>query len=274
MISWYDGGIADILPGILKDDPAVQALSYAVRQGTRLLYRYCQRLFLYEDLTSQPEEIVDLLAAELRTQYYREDMDLDTKRQLVKNTIIWYMSAGTPEAVEELAEKVLGSGRVEEWWEYGGKPYCFKIATDADMDAAHMAEFYGMIARVKNARSHLDAVDFCRDLAQQLYFCGVCSAEGRAEIGYTAEALAYLSRNSLELYSCGACIVEGRAEIRQRADFSFEIKEDGHLWMQTDLGSTAAFRIREDGCLVLDIDAVQNADRFRIREDGHMVYEE
>ena len=38
MISWYDGGIADILPGILKDDPAVQALSYAVRQGTRLLY--------------------------------------------------------------------------------------------------------------------------------------------------------------------------------------------------------------------------------------------
>ena len=32
MISWYDGGIADILPGILKDDPAVQALSYAVRQ--------------------------------------------------------------------------------------------------------------------------------------------------------------------------------------------------------------------------------------------------
>ena len=40
----------DILPGILKDDPAVQALSYAVRQGTRLLYRYCQRLFLYESV--------------------------------------------------------------------------------------------------------------------------------------------------------------------------------------------------------------------------------
>lgn len=274
MISYYDGQLADILPSILKEDPAVQALSHALRQGTRLLYRYSQRLYLYSGIDGQPEEVLDLLAAELRTQYYREDMDIGTKRQLVKNTIIWYMSAGTPEAVEELAANVFGGGKVEEWFQYGGKPYCFRISTDAHMDEARMSEFYGMIARVKNTRSHLDAVEFERNLVQELYSCGVCVAECRAEVGYNAEALAYRGGLAQSLYSGGVCTAECRAGIVQGTHFyRFEVREDAHLWVLTDAGGgSAGFRISESGHLMADTDVVPDAGMYRIREDGHMVY--
>lgn len=160
MISYYDGQITDILPGNITKKPEVKALSYALQQACRLLYRYGRRLYIYTNLDEQPEEVIDLLASELRTQYYRSTLDLDTKRQLVKNTLIWYMSAGTPSAVEELVVAVFGKdGEVKEWWEYGGKPYCFRIKSEIPLTENNMDNFIRIIQKVKNTRSHLEAVE-------------------------------------------------------------------------------------------------------------------
>lgn len=170
MISYYDGQLADIMPVNVTREPEVQALSYALQMGTQLLYRYNQRLYLYAKFEEQPEKIIDLLAAELRTQYYRNDMDLDTKRKLVKSTLIWYMTAGTPAAVEELVEAVFGKGgEVKEWWEYGGKPYCFRIKSEVSLTENNMENFIRIIQKVKNTRSHLEAVEVFRQLFLDLY---------------------------------------------------------------------------------------------------------
>ena len=169
MISYYDGQITDILPGNITKKPEVKALSYALQQACRLLYRYSRRLYIYTSLDEQPEEVIDLLASELRTQYYRSTLDLDTKRRLVKNTLIWYMSAGTPQAVEELVGVVFGEGEVKEWYEYGDKPYYFKIVTNAIL-TLEMNDFFSiMIRRVKNTRSHLRAIDIHRIVNHELF---------------------------------------------------------------------------------------------------------
>lgn len=95
----------------------MKALSYALQQSCRLLYKYSRRLYIYSNLDEQPEEIIDLLAMELRTQYYNGALDITTKRKLVKNTLIWHMTAGTPAAVEELVSIAFGEGEVKEWFE-------------------------------------------------------------------------------------------------------------------------------------------------------------
>lgn len=169
MISYYDGQLTDILPFNIAKDAEVQALSYALQQATRLLYRYSKRLYIYTNLDEQPEEVIDLLASELRTQYYQSDMELDIKRELVKNTLIWYMAAGTPAAVEELVTAVFGDGAVKEWFDYGGQPYCFKVSTNAILTENMAACFADMIRRVKNTRSHLDAIEIPRRLDQTIY---------------------------------------------------------------------------------------------------------
>lgn len=186
MISYYDGQLTDIMPGNITKKPEVKALSYALQQACRLLYQYSRRLYIYSNLDGQPEDVIDLLASELRTQYYSSTLDIDTKRQLVKNTLIWYMSAGTPQAVEDLVIKIFGKGEVREWFQYEGSPYCFKVFSNAHMDQGSEILFSNMIAKVKNARSHLDGLEFDRGLGQDLYACGVCFMEAQAEIGWEA----------------------------------------------------------------------------------------
>ena len=179
MISYYDGQLTDILPFNIARDAEVQALSHALQQATRLLYRYSKRLYIYTNLNEQPEEVIDLLASELRTQYYQSDMDLDTKRRLVKNTIIWYMAAGTPASVEELVTAVFGDGTVKEWFDYSGQPYCFKVSTNAILTENMAASFADMIRRVKNTRSHLDAIEIPRRLDQTIYAGAAAESTGQ-----------------------------------------------------------------------------------------------
>lgn len=171
MINFFDGQITDILPFNIAEKPEVKAISYALQKGTQLLYNYAQRLYLWTDIDNQPENILDLMAAELRTQYYRQDLDIGTKRRLVKGTLSWYITAGTPEAVEELIQAVFGEGEVKEWFEYDGKPYYFKVVTSAILTPDISDFFIKMIQRVKNTRSHLDAVEIRRTIKQPLYCC-------------------------------------------------------------------------------------------------------
>ena len=172
MISYFDGQLTDILPGNLTGKAEVKALSYALQQGTRLLYAYSQKASIYARIDEQPENVLDLMAAELRTQYYDETLDIETKRELVKNTIVWHMTAGTPEAVEDLVATIFGEGTVEEWFEYGGRPYRFRITTNAAMTPETNMEFISMLQKVKNTRSHLDAITIHRNIEQDI-FAGV-----------------------------------------------------------------------------------------------------
>lgn len=169
MISYYDGQLTDILPGNIAKNPEVCALSYALQCGTQILHHYYQKLYIYSDISRQPEEILDLLAAELRTQYYSSDLSLDVKRQLVRNSLVWYMTAGTPAAVEELVSSVFGEGEVSEWFEYGDLPFYFKIKTDTALTPDINNFFIDMIQKVKNTRSHLRSIEIHRIVDQNLY---------------------------------------------------------------------------------------------------------
>lgn len=84
MINYYDGQMTDIMPGNITRNPEVKALSYALQQACQLLYRYSQKVYIYSRLDEQPEEVIDLLAVELRTQYYNAELDIETKRSLVQ----------------------------------------------------------------------------------------------------------------------------------------------------------------------------------------------
>lgn len=159
MIKLYDSNITDILPEIFAYDPQVQALGYAINKAMQRLMDYCQNISIYAAIDTAPEQVLDLLAVELNTQYYDDTLNIDTKRALIKNTLIWYTNTGTPAAVTELVEAIFGSGEIEEWFEYGGDPYHFKIHTfnvAATDEMLRLAE--SLVGSVQNVRSHLEEV--------------------------------------------------------------------------------------------------------------------
>ena len=64
----------------------------------------------------------------------------------------------TRAAVEELITSVFGEGRVEEWFDYGGEPFYFKVYTNATFTEDMISKFDNMLEKVKNTRSKLETV--------------------------------------------------------------------------------------------------------------------
>ena len=158
MINLYDGQITDILPEKIAKDTETRCLSFAIQKEHQRLIELTNTTRTMSVIDELPERILDVLAVELRTPYYQEDMDVATKRNIIKRTLLWHTKAGTPSAVAELIEIVFGEGSVVEWFDYEEPPYTpgtFDIITNAQMTEEMLAYFLQIIRRVKNTRSHI-----------------------------------------------------------------------------------------------------------------------
>ncbi len=158
MIRFEDGELLNLLPVSMAKDIETQCISYALqRQIQRIIY-HASRTRTVAMIDMLPETVLDVLATELRTPYYQEDMSIDTKRNIIKRTLLWHTRAGTPSAVEELIEVVFGEGSIVEWFNYDEPPYTpatFDIITNAQMTEDMAEYFLSIILRVKNTRSHI-----------------------------------------------------------------------------------------------------------------------
>lgn len=176
MINLYDGHITDILPPALSNDPKTKALSYAINKAMQRMIDYSRNICVYATIDTLPEEILDLLALELNTQYYDDSLSIGIKRRLIKNTLKWYMSTGTLAAVEEAVAAVFGNGEVQEWFDYGGEPYHFKIQTSNINTTDEMIQqITDIVSGVQNVRSQLEEVIV--EVIQQLHLYHGCVVE-------------------------------------------------------------------------------------------------
>ena len=102
---------------------------------------------------------------ELQTPLYKNDYPLTVKRQIVKNSMLYYIRSGTRGAVEELLADIYQGAEVEEWFEYGGEPNYFRVAIDISrttVPVAEMApaEFESWLYSVKRASSALESLSY------------------------------------------------------------------------------------------------------------------
>ena len=90
MISLYDGQITDLLPWKIAQSTEVRCISYAVQQEHQRMLRLAAHTRTMAVIDELPERILDVLAVELRTPYYQESMNLETKRNIIKRTLLWH----------------------------------------------------------------------------------------------------------------------------------------------------------------------------------------
>lgn len=136
----------------------VIALSYALKVGTDMVLHYADGTMTQSKISDVSESTLDALAVELRTPYYTQDMDVETKRQMVEKTLQWHYKAGTVAAVQEMVTTIFGKGEVVEWFNFTEgtqAPGMFDIITNAQMTEDMVEEFLKIVERVKNVRSHI-----------------------------------------------------------------------------------------------------------------------
>ena len=128
-------------------------------------------VLLYPRIDELESELVDALAIALHVDYYDASLPLDKRRALVKNSTRWHMRKGTKGVVQEMVATVWDGCNVEEWFEYGGKPYYFRVVniTAAHVDEEVIRNVLRAIYATKNVRSWLDGINFLREADSTVY---------------------------------------------------------------------------------------------------------
>lgn len=154
-----------LMPEVFRGDPKIQAASYALQQTAKMLLEKIDNAAVYASIDILPDDILDLLAVELRSQYYDPAMDIEKKREIIKKTLTWFYHAGTLKTVKELTNFLFGENIVTEWFEYNGRPYTFRLeimGLDVLITDRGMADFLAALQKVKNTRSILECITFHR----------------------------------------------------------------------------------------------------------------
>lgn len=157
--------LTSILPVHLRTADT-KAFAYAINRQIQKLMTWADSTVLWPQIETLGEEVLDALAGELRTPNYRDDYPLDVKRSLVKTTLPFFMTAGTPQAMTEAIDAIFGaeSSKIREWFMYDGKPYTFQAAVinpqipgSSFQDA--ITNFIEICHKAKRLTAHLDGVE-------------------------------------------------------------------------------------------------------------------
>ncbi|MCM1058305.1 MAG: phage tail protein [Firmicutes bacterium] len=134
---------------------------YAFDRQIGKLHQLAKQITVWSALDQVDPKYYDFLAMTIQAPYYKSEYSNDQKLGLIKSALLTRRYAGTIKAIEELLSHTLTDSIFVPWYEYGGKPFCFKVMADGDddIDNKNTREFVRMISTVKSARSHLDSIE-------------------------------------------------------------------------------------------------------------------
>ena len=192
--------LLDILPPNLLADKQIHAAARALDDELQKITAETRNALLLPRLDELSEEVIDLLAWQWHVDFYESSMSIETKRQLVRESIAWHRIKGTKAAVEKMAQTVFKGGVVTEWFEYGGEPYHFRIdlLTAPNITQDDTARLFAVVNASKNVRSVLDELRFRREAQNDMYYASAPSIHTTYEIrpaeitDATAEARQYI----------------------------------------------------------------------------------
>lgn len=159
MHNMKDISIKQLLPPSISQDKQIIASCAAIDLEMKKLQSAIQKLYILPCIDTLEDNMVDLMAQQFDAPYYDVTLPLGTKRRLVRNAINWHKKKGTVAAVEEVVSTIFGESTVEEWYEYGGEPYHFRITTtNISTDETFINKFKEAAEHVKRKSSWLDEV--------------------------------------------------------------------------------------------------------------------
>ncbi|WPC41219.1 phage tail protein I [Clostridium sp. JS66] len=134
MVDIYNAKLLDLLPPNLQQDPDMIAASKSIDKSFLEVVEESKKCILLPNIDNLESDVVDLLAWRQHVDFYNTSFDLAIRRELVKKSIPWHRRKGTSSVVEELVSTFFKNSKIEEWFEYGGDPYYFRIVLNYSLD--------------------------------------------------------------------------------------------------------------------------------------------
>ncbi len=157
----YSVDFTHLLPAPLKNDETMLALGQAIAAELQYNIQFAKFAIIYARIDELDEMTLDILAKDFNVEWYDFDADINEKRRIIKECISVHRYKGTKYAVKTALEGIYKSADVQEWFQYGGEPYHFKVVIyDNTSTTEKLLDVFRKIKYYKNLRSKLDETVF------------------------------------------------------------------------------------------------------------------
>lgn len=156
-----------IFPRAIAGDKSICALADAAAQLLVKRRDEADIPRIFPEIDRLEEAVLDILAYDLKVDWYDYDYPVKTKRELIKNSVLAHKRLGTVYAVKSVLNSLYPASELEEWFSYDGTPGCFRLNVNVS-DSANTgavgvystAEILRRIATVKRLSAHLEGVSY------------------------------------------------------------------------------------------------------------------
>lgn len=147
------------LPEPLLEDEHLRQLAEVVARCVYKSLQDTEKAAIYNRIDELDEGVLDILADDLKIDWYDYDASIEIKKRIVKDSWYVHKRMGSVAAVERAVSDVWPDSIVEEWFDYGGDPFHFRVVLDA-MDEStpiHIDAALDKVRLFKPARSAMDS---------------------------------------------------------------------------------------------------------------------
>lgn len=175
MVDLASGNLLDILPSSLSNDGNIRACAVALNTEIQAVSADIDEALIFSRIDELESDVLDHLAYNFKVDFYDATASLEARRGIIKQAFEWHRVKGTRAAVERIVSLFFDNATVQEWFEYGGEKFRFKINTEYatfrnDQD---FQDFFRLISVAKNVRSWLEAMRFKQPTTNNMYYGGV-----------------------------------------------------------------------------------------------------
>lgn len=188
-------------PAGLRENQSIAALGDVTAEELAKRPGEIGRLSLYPRIDELPEDMLDILAYDFKVDWWDPEYSLEEKRRIFKESWYVHKHLGTRAAVETALRAIYPKAEVQEWFQYGGKPYFFRLSIDLTGELSDAARPWRVMERVnfyKSLRSHVDEIVFNFILPSYTLHVGG-SVGAWASIGVPQEPDVYDFRDTLRV---------------------------------------------------------------------------
>ena len=144
-------------PDVLRKDKKLRALAQVVADALSARKEEIDLLRIYTQIDNLPEDLLDILAYDFKVDWYGYDYGIEAKRALIKDSFQVHKKLGTRGAVEKALSDIYPGSEIEEWFDYGGLPFFFRIVLDVTQQRVSIThdEVIRAVDMNKPIRAHL-----------------------------------------------------------------------------------------------------------------------
>ena len=244
------------LPSVLAEDEELSALARAAAEQFDALIRSTGRASVLINIDTLPEAVLDILARDFRVDWYDSNATPERKRQQIRTAFDVHRHKGTKNAVETAVSAIVPGATVEEWFEYNGEPYCFRIVIETDGHNLGVADQQRLLLNVqyyKNARSRLESIHYRLNPNPAPAPLRITPVTGDAYFRITVPAPSMESVYEHMLFVTD----DGNVyEYAEEGDTCYEVDADGNLYYLRDENEPPpTFIIEDNGALYREEEA-------------------